>query len=99
MPIKKLDLSYSRVNNLSVLNAKSLEELNLEGTPITSLIALKNNPLRKLKLCDHWVSLHYLKNIPTLEEIMLPEGIYEVSYLKKLGLWEKCVFRTKKSVQ
>jgi len=91
MPLKKLNLSYTNVDDIKDLKDLALEEIDIQGTYVNRLDSLKNSPLQIINLPDYPISLKPLKQIPTLQKIILPRNIYSDELLKPFG--DKIEFR------
>ena len=85
MPLKKLNLSHTNVDDIVDLKNLPLEEIDLQGTYVNRLESLRYCPLRKINLPDFPISLRPLKQIRTLEKIILPRNIYSDALLEAFG--------------
>ncbi|AMV20686.1 protein kinase domain-containing protein [Planctomyces sp. SH-PL14] len=75
MPIRTLDLSWVPANDFSPLSTLPLEKCYLQFVRLHDLEVLRGRPLKELCLWGCTEARHYavLSEIPTLENVMLPE--------------------------
>ena len=83
IPLRFLDLSYSKVVHLDRLLNVEIEELNLEGAPVKDIKRLEFMPaLRKLNIYGIPAHLGVLSKCKKLEEVICLEG--QAKKLKKI---------------
>ena len=70
MPLKSLDISYGAVQSLLFLQNSSIEELNIEGNPLTDLSPLKNTPIKIINIYKSSVEMDVLKTFLSLEKVI-----------------------------
>jgi hypothetical protein len=83
MPLHRLDLSRSEVDDLKPLQGLPLRELNLSGTRVRDIAPLANMPLQTLNLANSEVS-----NIFPLARLQLRELVLDYTRVSDLSVLE-----------
>ncbi len=90
MPLKKLDLRWCCVKDLTLLKGLPLNYLRLYGTPVENLNPLRGMPLHELDLnkCENIKDFSPIKDCKKLKILTLPENVDKksVEFLKEMKL-------------
>ena len=64
-----MDLSKTKVNDISILRGMSLKKLDLSQTHVTDISVLKGMPLKSLKIPDTATNIEFLRVMKSLKSI------------------------------
>lgn len=86
LPLTTLRIAHTAVTDLSPLHGMGLRSLWMADTKVRDLAPLKGLPLKTLYLdkCTELTDLSPLREIPTLEELLLPERATGFDFLRDL---------------
>jgi hypothetical protein len=86
MPLKKLWLGNSKVTDLAPLAGMRLTFLQISATPVADISPLRGLPLRDLKMssCTNLSNVDALKDMTTLENVILPPNAMNFEILRHL---------------
>jgi serine/threonine protein kinase len=84
MPLRNLELGYTKVTDLSPLAGMKLDNLQISHTAVADLSPLRGMPLRDLSMtdCTNITNLEPLKNIATLQNVVLPPNAKNFNFLR-----------------
>ncbi len=84
-PLKRLNASHTALADLEVLAGKRLEVLFIADTAVADIAVLRTMPLTVLRLNGTKITdLRPLADIPTLNELTIPEGARDIEFLRHL---------------
>jgi serine/threonine protein kinase/Leucine-rich repeat (LRR) protein len=86
MPLKDLNCMRNKISDLSPLKGMPLEILNCGSNPIKSISPLAGMNLKVLDLadCRELKNIDALKGMESLEQLAIPGGLQDISFLRSL---------------
>ncbi len=86
MPLVELRIWNTKVEDLSRLAGKRMTSIDVSGTLVRDLTLLRGMPLRELRLqrCANLTDLSALREMTTLEVLLIPAKVGNVEFLRDL---------------